>query len=96
MIAYRESINADYKFLSLKCGVSPGLIAMVERAHVTHPNIVSRLQKLYSLSNLEAEELLPLNRQLHGGSYDPDRYVVTDGEQLNISKNKRGGIVYGN
>ena len=63
MIKYRERMNLDYKYLGLQCNVSSGLLAMVERGHVTHPNIVKRIQKFYKLTDREAEELLPENRR---------------------------------
>ena len=69
---------------------------MVERGHVTHPNIVKKLKKLYSLTELEAEELLPENRRKHGDCYDPDKYVheVDRNISLNPDKPKESDAEY--
>ena len=47
---------------------------MVEDGAVTHPKIVERIRKAYKLTELEAEELMPLHRRPNGGDYDPTRY----------------------
>lgn len=62
------------KDLAAKCKCSESLLGMIESGDVTHPRIVKRIAKVYSLTNLEAEELLPINYRKHGGEYDPDRY----------------------
>lgn len=89
MIKYRERMNLDYKYLGLQCNVSSGLLAMVERGHVTHPNIVKRIQKFYKLTDREAEELLPENRRPHSPEYDPDKYVAPDPQNKSIAINPR-------
>lgn len=96
MIEYREKRKLSFYDLSDKCGVSAGLISMIERGHVTHPNIVKKLKKLYSLTDIEAEELLPENRRKHGNDYDPDRYVSPVDRQicLNPDKPKEKDIEY--
>lgn len=96
MIEYREKRSLSYDDLSSRCGVSSGLIAMVERGHVTHPNIVKKLKKLYNLTDIEAEELLPENRRKHGDCYDPDLYVhdVDRNIALNSDRPKEKDIEY--
>ena len=94
MIAFRKKHNDDYDFLSHKCNVSARLIEMIENGHVTHPNIVERIKKVYHLTNLEAEELLPLNRRKHGGDYDPDRYFVPERNKISIVKSDKYNDVF--
>ena len=66
------------------CGVSELLLSMVEAGHVTHPNLVRRIQVAYGLNNIEAEELLPVNRRPHGGDYEPDRFAPRDYEYMRL------------
>ena len=76
MLKWRERMNASYQDISKLTGISSGLIAMVERGHVTHPKIVEKIQNFYNLTDDEAEELLPRNRRPHDPGYEPDRYVA--------------------
>ena len=85
MIKFREDRQLDYKMLSDICGVGHDIIGMVEHGDVTHPLIVKKLQELYSLTDLEAEELLPKCRRPHDPEYEPDKYVVRN----DIPKNPR-------
>lgn len=94
MIAFRKKYNDDYDLLSRKCNVSARLIEMIENGHVTHLNIVERIRKVYHLTNLEAEELLPINRRKHGGDYDPDRYFVPERKEISIVKSDKYNDIY--
>lgn len=75
MQKWREKRGLSYADISQRCGVSAGLISCIEGGWVTHPNIVSKLQKVYKLTDLQSEELLPEHRRPHGNDYEPDRYV---------------------
>jgi transcriptional regulator with XRE-family HTH domain len=88
MKAFRESKGLSKKQMARKCGMSEVLLGIVETAGCTHPNIVSRIQKQYELTDLEAEELLPLHRRPHGGDYDPDRYVPNDFEYQRLPEHE--------
>lgn len=76
MKKWRVDRQLSYKQVSELCGVRQVLIAMVENGEVTHPIIVEKLKKLYSLTDAEAEELLPKNRRPNDPEYEPDKYVV--------------------
>lgn len=82
MVYIRERRGLSKKQMAGYCGVSETLLGMVEGWAVTHPNAVRRIQVAYGLNNLEAEELLPMNRRPHGGDYDPDRFVPRDYEYM--------------
>ena len=88
MISFRENYKLSYEKLSEKSGVSPGLIELVENGAVTHPLIVERFKELYSLTDIEAEELLPINRRPHDPKYDPDKYAFDDGTHFTVAKSK--------
>ena len=77
---YRKSLGLSKKEMAKRCGISEVLLGMVENCDVTNPGIVARIQEQYKLTDLEAEDLLPINRRPHGGDYDPDRYVPFDFE----------------
>jgi hypothetical protein len=62
--------------MARKCKISSGLLREVEDGWVTHPNIVIRIQRAYKLNDIDAESLLPMNRRMHGGDYEPDRYLM--------------------
>ena len=81
---YRCSFGLTIEEMAQCCGISGALLAMIEDGDVTHPNIVHKIQKVYNLSDLEAEELLPENRRPHGGKYDPDKYVLPIEQDISI------------
>lgn len=85
MIQFRERYKIDFTYISNHTGVSPGLISMIERGHVSHPKIIDRIKEFYSLTDLEAEELLPENRRLHSPKYEPDKYVQIPMEGHRVS-----------
>lgn len=76
MKQFREMFRPSFRELSRRCGVSEVLLKMVENGEVTHPLIVSKIQKFYELTDEEAEELLPENHRPHSPKYDPDKYVA--------------------
>ena len=77
----------DDKNCALECGMSEVLFKMVKNGEVTHPNIARRIQKVFGLTDLEAEELMPENRRPHSPKYEPDKFVVKDQKvQLNLVK----------
>ena len=76
MIKYRIDHNLPYDYISQKTGISVHLLTLIEDGYVTHPLIVNRIKDFYSLTDLEAEELLPKNRREHDSEYEPDKYVV--------------------
>ncbi len=92
MIEFRLKNKLDYKGLSRLCGVSSSLIGMVEHGDVTHPNIVEKLKKLYSLTDEQAEELLPKHRRPHDPEYEPDKYVseADKGVAVRIEPSRQG------
>ena len=76
MVRRREHGGITIQQMAKKCRISEGLMRMIEEGEVTHPVIAQRIARRYRLTELEAEELMPLNRRPHGGDYDPDRYAV--------------------
>lgn len=76
MVEFREKYGLSIQQMANICGTSTDILGMVEKGEVTHPKIVERIRKGYKLTDLEAEELLPIHRRPHGGDYEPDRYVV--------------------
>lgn len=56
-------------------GISELLYFKLLNGEVTHPKIAVGIQKAVGLSDLETEELMPLNHRKSGGSYEPDKYV---------------------
>ena len=85
MVTFREKMHADLDTMASKCGTSRILLGMVENGEVTHPEIVKRIQKQYKLTDIEAEELLPINRRPHHPEYDPDRYVSDKDKEKRIT-----------
>lgn len=76
MIAYRTQRRLSRYRMAERCKCSERLIFILEEeAGVTAPNIAKRVAKEYGLTELEAEELMPINRRPNGGDYDPDRYL---------------------
>lgn len=58
-----------------RIGISESLFFRVIHGYTTHPNIAKKIADICGLSELEAEELMPENRRLHGVHYEPDKYV---------------------
>lgn len=84
MIDIRTRNGLSLTQLSKACGVSELLLGMVEGGNVTHPLIVSKIQKAYGLSDEEAEELMPENHRKSSDNYEPDKYVVHLGDGSKI------------
>lgn len=76
MIRWRNATGITLRQLSDRSGVSESLLSMVESGHVTHPKIVAKIQRLYRLTDEEAEVLLPENYRKSSPNYDPDRYRI--------------------
>lgn len=70
----RHMLGWTPKDAAKKCGISEDLYKMIEGGEVTHKNIVKRIQKVFKLSDEQAEELLPENYRPSSPKYDPDRY----------------------
>ena len=85
MIQIRERKNRTIKQMADLIGISEGLLRMIEEGAVTHPQIVLAIQNTYTLTDMQAEELLPVNRRPNGGEYDPDRYVLPCDDFMNFS-----------
>ena len=76
MIKRREKYRISRKKMALKCGCSEKLLQIIEEEDgVTRPNIAKRIGLAYGLTELEIEELMPINYRPHGGDYEPDRYL---------------------
>ena len=78
MIQNRFQKGLSIKKISQKTGISQTLLAMVEGGEVTHPKIAKKMQRIYGLTDLETEMLMPKNYREHGGDYEPDRYKMPD------------------
>ena len=76
MVNYRTRHHKTIKEMADRCKISEALMTMVEEGEVTHPKIVKRIARVYHITELESEQLMPINHRLHGGDYDPDRYKV--------------------
>lgn len=76
MIKWRNEMGVTIKSLSRRSGISETLLGMVEGGQVTHPVIAKRIQKLYGLTDKEAEELVPKIHRKSDPEYDPDKYVT--------------------
>lgn len=74
---WRERFGVTVGQMALRANCSTGLLIGVESGEVTHPNIAHRIGVAYGLTELETEELMPKNYRLHGGDYEPDRYVAS-------------------
>lgn len=78
MIHKRKSLGLSAKEMALyHYGISTVLLKMIENGAVTHPEIAKKIQRVLKLTDLQTEELIPLNRRPHGGDYDPNRYVAS-------------------
>lgn len=75
MIEWRKENHITLRMLSNRSGVSETLLSIVERGEVTHPKIVEKIQKVYKLTDSEAEELLPENYRKSSPKYDPNKFV---------------------
>lgn len=78
IVKVREENGWTIKDAADACRISQGLMRMIEEGEVTHPKIVRRIRRLYDLTELEAEELMPECRRVNGPKYEPDRYVDPD------------------
>ena len=77
MVKYREDHGIDIPTMANRCRISSYLMEILEEGAVTTPKLVPQIAKEYELTDLEAEELMPLHMRPHGGDYEPDRYVET-------------------
>ena len=70
----RHMLGWTPKVAAKICGISEDLYKLIEGGEVTHKNIVKRIQKVFKLTDEQAEELLPENYRPSSPKYDPDRY----------------------
>lgn len=94
MKKWREDRHLTCKQVSEICGVGNVLIAMIENGEVTHPKIVEKFKELYSLTDLEAEELLQKNRREHDIEYEPDKYVSPADRQIALKIEPKRQSIY--
>ena len=85
MIHIRKQRGLTKSEMATRLGISRGLLRIVEEGGVTHPNIAARMQTEYGLDDLQTEDIIPLCRRLHGGSYNPNRYVAAVDEFASFS-----------
>lgn len=78
LVKIREENDWTIKDAADACEISQGLMRMIEEGEVTHPKIAERIRRLYDLTELEAEELMPECRRVHQGTYEPDKYIEPD------------------
>lgn len=78
IVRAREEGDWTIKDAADACGISQGLMRMIEEGEVTHPIVAQRIRYLYDLTELEAEELMPECRRVHTATYEPDKYVEPD------------------
>lgn len=71
MINYRNDQQISLKTMANKLDISETLLAIVENGGVTVPGIAKRIGKLYKLTELQTEELMPECMRTHGPNYDP-------------------------
>lgn len=74
MAGVRHLLGWTPKDAAKKCCISEGLYNRIEDGDVTHPKIVKCIQKVFKLTDEQAEELLPENHRPSSPKYDPDRY----------------------
>lgn len=86
MVANRERMGLTVEDMSAKCHVSKRLLRLVEKGEVTVPGLALMIAKAYKITARQAEELMPINRRVHGGDYDPDRFVVKRSNTFAIRK----------
>ena len=70
----RESFQADKQIIANLLGVSVMLMDILEEGGVTHPKLAEKIGKIYKMTNLEIELMMPPNYRKHGKKYDPDKY----------------------
>lgn len=67
---------------------------MVEEGCVTHPNIVGRIKEYYGFSDEEAEELLPENYRKTSDKYEPDKFVLPEPKEPDLTAHERTEVFY--
>lgn len=87
LAVYRRTMGLSVEAMAQKCNVSPGLLRMLEAGEVTSPSIARRVAEQYCLTELQYEELIPLNYREHGGAYDPGKYSA-----LSVIKKRKPGV----
>lgn len=64
------------------CECSKGTIMYVEEGWTTIPAFAEELGLIFSLTELETEELMPENHRKHSPEYDPLKYVIEPDKKL--------------
>lgn len=78
MKAWRKERDLSLDIIAKNCGVSVEILNLVEQGGITHPKLVKKIQKVYNLSEREAEELMPENYRKSSSKYDPDYYKINE------------------
>ena len=78
IVEFREKMQLSVTQLAHMVDISTGLMQMIEEGEVTAPGIALRIGKVVGLTELETEELMPVNRRPHHPDYDPSKYVIPD------------------
>ena len=76
MHKWRQDRHLTLRMMSDRSGISEELLSMVEAGHVTHPLIAKKIQRLYNLTDEEAEELMPTIHRPNHPDYDPNKYKI--------------------
>ena len=76
MIKYRERNGLSLQDMRLICGVSKGLLGMLESCDkdVTHWRIAEKVGAAYNLTPEQVEGLMPENYRKSSPNYNPDLY----------------------
>lgn len=96
MIEYRRRKKLSIVNMAARLKISTGLLRLLEQDEysVTHPNIAIRVGAEYQLSKRRTEQLMPENYR-PGKHYDPDKYKLTDEEdmfrQFKVTRMGKGG-----
>lgn len=76
MVKIRTDAGITVRDMARMIGIGSHLLEMIELGWVTHPKIARKIGAKYRLTPIETEALMPMCRRLHGGDYEPNRYVV--------------------
>lgn len=75
MVKIRTDAGITVHNMAKMIGMGAHLLEMIELGWVTHPKIAKKIGAIYKLTPIETEALMPVCRRVHGGDYEPNRYV---------------------